>query len=578
MKNLKQRTKLFVLFIITGLIPMLVLNIIGITNAVHGMNNVSKDLLQDKLESSIAASQMYIRQYYGALDLQEDDLVDKNGQSIKQRYDMVDRLSHDMGIVTTIFVKQGDQYIRLNTSIVGEDGTRVEGTVLESEVVLNTVNEGERYIGDADILGEEYLTVYEPLKNSNNEMIGLLFSGVSKAKCEQMIVNHILNAQIKSAGILITMIIFGIVATLLAASEIVKPLNQVVKSANIIAKYNLSQDIPQDLIERKDEIGTVAKALKSIQGNLKEVIQSAMNVSSNVTDTSNELANNCKEANQVTEEMAKTIQEVAQGATDQAASTTECMQRLDKLGLLIDSNQDQMTQLNTASNEVINVTKVGHQVLRDLADKIKESNTATIEAYDSMIQTNQSAIQISEASNVIASIADQTNLLALNASIEAARAGEHGRGFAVVAEEIRKLAEQSAQSTKEIDDQIKKVQRDVSNAVSITEKVKNMLGQQTQDVVVTEGKYDEIAQAIKVTQQVVEELNQSSLQMQEEKVQMSSYIEGLSAVAEQNAAATEEASACIEEQSASIHDMHSSSATLAEMANELYDMITKFEV
>lgn len=289
------------------------------------------------------------------------------------------------------------------------------------------------------------------------------------------------------------------------------------------------------------------------------MIHSVSQISSHVTATSKELANNCIEASQVTEEMAKTVQEIAQGATDQAGSTTECLQRLEELGVLVDTNQVQMEELNASSKKVSGLTEVGREVITNLAKKIKVSNSATIEAYESMQQTNESATQISEASNMIASIAKQTNLLALNASIEAARAGEYGKGFAVVAEEIRKLAEQSARSTHNIDEQIKRLQADASHAVTVIEKVRNMLKEQTEDVQETESKYLEIAQAIEMTQAAIVNLTAVGKQMQEEKEEVSSHIESLSAVAEENAAATEESSACIEEQSASIHDMQQSS-------------------
>ncbi len=578
MRNLKHRTKLFVIFIITGLIPIWLANVVSFMSGYEGMKEVSNQLLSDKLVENISVFQVYTNQFFGSLELKNEELIDQKGQSIEGQYEMIDKLSDDLNIVATIFVKRNNQFVRVNTSIVDESGKRVEGTVLDNQEVLEAVNGGQRYIGEADILGKDYLTVYEPLLNNENKMIGILFTGVSKEQSQQMIASNILKTQVASGTVLVIAIMFGIIVIILSAKAIVAPLEQVVMVANIIAQYNLSEDISEKLTNRKDEIGTVARALKAIQDNLREMIRDVGNVSKNVTTTSNELANNCQEANQVTEEMAKTIQEVAQGATDQATSTTECIQRLDTLGALIDSNQGEMVQLNTAASEVNEMTKVGQQVLKDLVRKIKESNMATIEAYESMMQTNESAIQISAASNMIASIAEQTNLLALNASIEAARAGEYGRGFAVVAEEIRKLAEQSAQSTGQIDEQIKKLQKDASTAVVITERVKNMLNEQTQDVMVTENKYDEIAKAIAVTDNSVEQLNQSSLQMQEEKVQVSSYIEALSAVAQENAAATEQASACIEEQSAAIHDMHSSSATLAEMATNLQNMIMKFKL
>ena len=105
-----------------------------------------------------------------------------------------------------------------------------------------------------------------------------------------------------------------------------------------------------------------------------------------------------------------------------------------------------------------------------------------------------------------------------------------------------------------------------------------MLKEQTEDVKTTESKYNEIEEAIVITKQVVNKLNESSVQMDSEKVQVRGQVEALSAVAQENAASTEQSSACIEEQSASIHDMGSSSTLLAEMAESLDDMIKKFSI
>ena len=578
MKNLKHQTKLIILFIVTSIIPLILLNIFSINNATHNMQKIENMLLRNKLQGDIAASKMYMNEYLGHVSFKDGQMVDELGSCIEGNEEMVDAISADLGIQATLFAKKGNDFKRIATSIVDEDGNRVQGTMLDNAEIMKNINENKEYCGEVEILGEKYLGVYKPISGNSGDVFGILFVGIAKTESAAMISSNITSATTVSIMMLVIFIVIGSVLMLIAARMIVNPLNALMKNANIIATYNLKENIPEELTSRKDEIGALAKALQSIEENLKEMIKSVGKVSANVASTAGELANNCQEAGQVTEEMARTIQDVAQGATDQAESTAECMQRLDELGKLIESNKEHMEEMTDASNKVTDVAKVGRNILDSLSDKIKASNEATMQAYENMKQTNESALQISEASNVIASIADQTNLLALNASIEAARAGEFGRGFAVVADEIRKLAEQSAASTQQIDDQIKKLQKDAAEAVTVTEKVRDMLKEQTEDVKTTESKYNEIEEAIVITKQVVNKLNESSVQMDSEKVQVRGQVEALSAVAQENAASTEQSSACIEEQSASIHDMGSSSTLLAEMAESLDDMIKKFSI
>lgn len=579
MKHLKQRVKLILIFILVGIIPIIIANTASIFRATASMKEVEEALLSSKLEGDINSSIMYIEHYFKSVDKEGDNLVAEDGTNIAGQYEMIDKISSDLNILSTLFIKEDGDYRRVLTSIVDpQTGERAEGTMLGNPKVASTVEEGKTYIGNVDILEEPYLAAYAPMENSSGEMIGIVFVGVSQATSQAMIQDQVNQSTISSITFIVVILVLGTIIMLISASQIANPLIEIVKYTHTLATYDLQEDVPDRLKKRRDEIGMLANAIQTIEDNLRVMIHSVSQISSNVTGTSKELANNCIEASQVTEEMAKTIQEIAQGATDQAGSTTECMQRLEELGTLVDSNQVQMEELHVSSIKVSGLTEVGRGVLTDLAKKIKVSNGATIEAYESMKQTNKSATQISEASNMIASIAKQTNLLALNASIEAARAGEYGKGFAVVAEEIRKLAEQSTSSTHNIDEQIRRLQTDASHAVTVIEKVRDMLKEQTEDVQETESKYLEIAQAIEMTQAAIVELTVFGNQMKEEKEEVSSHIESLSAVAEENAAATEQSSACIEEQSASIHDIEQSSTTLASMASELQDMIKEFKL
>ena len=237
-----------------------------------------------------------------------------------------------------------------------------------------------------------------------------------------------------------------------------------------------------------------------------------------------------------------------------------------------------MGNLNRASSKVAEVVNEGLLDMNKLSKITEESNGATKEIYEVILKTNESSNRIGQASSVIASIADQTNLLALNAAIEAARAGDAGRGFAVVADEIRKLAEQSSQSTKAIDEIVGELQKNAKDAVKTMERVSTISKEQTSGVIQSKDKYILIAQAMKDAQIALEQLNASGEEMRKMKDEILTTLQNLSAIAQENSAATEQTTASMEEQTASMEEISSSSEDLSNLAQDLQSIILKFNV
>lgn len=375
-------------------------------------------------------------------------------------------------------------------------------------------------------------------------------------------------------GILIvsTGIIYGL------GVSISRPIVAVKERAETIAALDLRENIQEKWLQNRDETGALSRSLQQIMESLRQVITDIAGAAGQVSDSSNHLSSMAQESAATTEEVARTMEQLSAGATSQAQSTENGAQKALKLGAVIEKDLEYMKKLNDASYAVSKNVEEGLVEINALAAISIESSQETNKVNEDIIKTNQSAYEIGEASAVIASIADQTNLLALNAAIEAARAGESGRGFAVVADEIRKLAEQSSESTKRIDSVVRELQANAQSSVEVMERVSKVLEKQTKGVTLTREKYYLIADTMKTTELAVQEMNKSASSMDEIKYEILQTLELLASIAQENAASTEEVSSSMEEQTASVEEIAASSAMLSDLSVHLQRMVERFKV
>lgn len=384
-------------------------------------------------------------------------------------------------------------------------------------------------------------------------------------------------ATIMIAIVLVTLVL-GTLVVIIITRSITKPLENITKEADKLANYDISSNIDESYLKRKDEIGKIANSVQDVIKNLRDLLANVSETSEQVATSSEELTATAEQSSQASEEVSVTIDEIARGASEQAENTTDGALQINDLGVVIEEDKTNIETMNQATQSVGNLVDEGLKIIDVLIEKTEDNANAAKVVYASIQKTNDSTAKIGEASALIASIAEQTNLLALNAAIEAARAGEHGRGFSVVAEEIRKLAEQSTSSTKLIDDIIMSLKDDARVAVEKMEEAAKLVQDQVLSVNDTEAKFKEISSAMKAAEEAVEILLQASQVMEMKKNSVHSVIENLSAMAEENAASTQEASATMEEQTASMNEIATSSETLAVLSQELNNLIARFKL
>lgn len=369
----------------------------------------------------------------------------------------------------------------------------------------------------------------------------------------------------------------GTIGTDIELKEVKEIQNDVVFYNNPYKELSV-HDFMEDVMKRKDEFGILAQVIHAANTNQREILKHLSLTATQVSSTSHELTSISQQSAIAVEDVAKTIEQIAMSATEQVRDTENGVQQMIELGKLIHKDQQNLHEVNNSIEIVEKMKDEGSIAIKELTERTEERERYTVRIQERIIETNQSAEKIHSASQMIQAIADQTNLLALNAAIEAARAGDAGRGFAVVSEEIRKLAEQSAQSTRDIDLIVKELKSNSQNSVDVIEKSEAIARKQEASIAITVERFKGIAVAIEKTKAIIQTLNNSGQEMEKNKDLIIEILKTLASIAESNAASTEQVSAATEEQAASMTEIANASQSLSQLANVLQQSIDKFNV
>lgn len=384
------------------------------------------------------------------------------------------------------------------------------------------------------------------------------------------------------------MLILGLVSLLVImviiyfiSNSITRPIVRLSDCVQDMVEYDFTltdQSASVIYSKNKDEIGVISRALIQVKNTMRDIMVELGSISEKVSLASQELSSVSEQSSRSIGEISRAFEDISQGAASQAEDMQRGAMAMDVMQNALLENDGVMQDLNTTSSQVFAANENGKLAISSLIEITEKNKEAAVSVREVIINTNNSAIQIESASDMIKSIADQTNLLALNAAIEAARVGESGKGFAVVAEEIRKLAEQSNSFTQEIKEIVSGLTTTTGEAVEIMNQVGEIILTQNQRVSQTEAQFLAISNELEKNKEIIQNLNNSGQKLEKSKQDLSEIVENLSALSQENAASAQEASASIEEQSASSDLIASSSTNLAEMAGDLANMIGKFKV
>ena len=460
---------------------------------------------------------------------------------------MLDGLKSRMGCEFTIF--QGDT--RAYTTVI-QDGKRVVGTKLSSDLSKTILQQGQSFVGKATILGEDYLASYVPTRNAEGKVDGLIFAGISSAEANQQIYMTVIMSSLVSIGVIIVCIM---IMTPYLKKTVSTPLAEITQVAGRLEKGDLGLASGQEIaidVHSKDEVGDLAKIFRATIQRLREYIgeissvldsiasgdltisarqeyvgdfvsikRSIDSIESKLNDTMGQIRSSAEQVASGSDQVSNSAQSLAQGATEQASSVEELSATVNDIA----ENAKTTAQATREAGQF--VEQAGAQ-LGISVEYVKQLNTA-------MEKISSSSEEISKIIAAIENIAFQTNILALNAAVEAARAGAAGKGFAVVADEVRNLANKSDEAAKATKDLIESSIAAVTEGSEVVDKV-------TQSLARTSESAGGVTEKMAIVVEAVESQTSAITQVTEGIDQISAVVQTNSATSEECAAASEELS------------------------------------
>ena len=554
------------------LLPVLVLGLVVI---ILSMTVIKGALIREvrlALQSVATAT-------YAAYDQKSGDYVEstngdvwKGGFNISKSDSIVDTIKEKSGVEVTFFY--GDR--RIMTSAKDKDGNRILGSRAGDVIVEKVLNGGQEYFSkNVSIDGTLYYGYYVPVYQSSGAApVGMVFVGAQKSE-KDAVINQIVYA-------IVFMVVFLMAACMLLgfifASSLSRSLKKSIGAVQSVATGNLRTPVDEKLLKQKDEVGDLTRGIKRLQDEMTRSIEFIASNSKAVLEASGALETTAKETTSSMREVENSMNDIAQSASQQAKISGDASVYVAQMGEKIEQTSREVDELKMNAEAMRESEEETAATMGRLLESNSEVDRLIREIAQQTKQTNESAQKIKEATDIIASIAEETSLLSLNASIEAARAGENGRGFAVVAEQIQKLAQQSDESSKKIDEIIRQLIEDSDRTVGTMEQVMSTVFAQTEHMQQTSEKTQEVRERLGVSLDSMAVIEESVAYLNKARQEIVRTVQELSDIAKQNAATTQEVCATVNLVTEGFGSVEGSTEDLRSIADGLEDSMGHFSV
>ncbi len=552
------------------------LPILAVCIAVIIINNtVIKNALLSKTKNELQATAEALHTAYnqnsGEYFRNDSGEIWKGTYNVSLSQKLVVEMSEKTGSSLTFFY--GDE--RIVTSLKDKKGDYILGSKAGDYVKKNVLQKGnDVFSSRVSVEGTMYYGYYIPVKqNNSDDVIGMIFAGMP-VKTVDKTINLVSGLLFFVLGIVLILTIF---VCFIASKGIAAAIEDSVLVVQKMASGNLSVNINEKNLNRKDEVGKLSASTKSLQESLHNMIGSISENTSRLDSSSKDMSNVAGQASDAMSSISENLKSVLSSAKNQAEVMGSVTENVNNINHMLGNTGDEVDGLSDAATDML---KSGSEVANSLKD-LYTSNEGVLDAIDKIreqtSETDISVEKIKEAVNLIASIAEETNLLSLNASIEAARAGESGKGFAVVAVEISKLADQSNAASADIEKMIMNLGENSEKTISTMETVQDAINRQSEDMNNTRKIFEKVKGCIKSVAEGVTNIREATERLEGETSCIADDINNLNLQAETNMQNIEETLKAGEDVLKIVKDVSKMSMTVSTAANDMSDSVERFK-
>ena len=481
-------------------------------------------------------------------------------------------------IVEQLGTSNGIQYIALIDTnmidVIDSQKEEIGKSFADDESTIETIRDKKESTSFyVDPTGAKVLDIQVPVNfNAGDNKIASLDVGISMNNLYDSIYKSIINSCILTIGLII---VFSIIPVVIINAIVVKPLRDGVKLATSIADKDLSLAISS---KSEDEVGSIIHSIEQAKNNLKDIISEAQSSSTEVTSASEILYLSLDNIISKTQHMTGFVDDMNKNVQENIHIINEAHAEIEEIALNSNKTKKISMEVSNFMKDVNQSAEIGKNSIQEIIDTISEIDDSSKNVTSYIIELENETIKIGDIINTITEISEQTNLLALNASIEAARAGEAGKGFAVVADEVKKLAEESGQALRGINELTKNIQNK-------TQKVVEMVGITTHKICtgvtqsnVAGNNIDKIIKNVDSVQNSVSTISEMTVEQSKSIKNVQEFMDKIISKAKVNSEKSEKMTTDIEEQMSEFEEINTISNELENMAVNLTALVNEFKI